>query len=562
MGGQGFGRAVTRADDMLDTVMERAGVSPSLRGVGWQQLVDLLSRRPDADGEATDRAFATLERWRNDTTAERRARACAAVADATLSPRLFAHLVQDGLPIAAPVLTRARLSDDALIELLPRLSGPSRALLRHREPLSPALARALAAFGPADLALSGTVSSRIEATLEEPVARADENNQDRSSAGRPVPIRDLVERIDRFRRTRPAPTRPAAPPPSAAQPRPERRASATDRFAFETARDGAIRWSDAPLRGAVIGLSLAEAVGEGAGVSQATAACFARRAPIRDAALALPAGTELAGVWRMEATPVFASSDGRFTGYVGHARRGGHASGDASWALARSDAFRQLMHELKTPLNAIVGFSELIEQQLLGPVPVGYRDEAAQVRRAGQNVLDALNDVDLSARLDAGASDIADDGEAHSDLTAVTASILADVNGSTDAPTFSSRLGEERIVAVPSAVAHRIVERLLSGLVPLAAPDERLDVWVTGRKRARLRIALPAGLRALDPDDLNAFRLPRGTDNGAGPLLGLEFTLRLVRRLAEEAGGGLSVSSDEFTLSLPVIVQNEVEHRR
>lgn len=560
MGGQGLVGTVTQVDDMLDTVMERAGVSPSLRGVGWQQLVDLLSRRPEAEGDVTDRAFITLDQWRNDTTAERRARACAAVADAALSPRLFAHLVQDQPAIAAPVLTRARVSDKALLELLPRLSGPSRALLRNREPLSPALARALDAFGPADLAISSAVPSPFGTTFEVSAPRTDEQEQDRSSADRPMPIRDLVERIDRFRRTRPVPTR-STPARAAAPPTAQPRASSADRFAFETARDGAIRWSDAPLRGAVIGLSLAEAVGEGAGVSQATAACFGRRTPIRDSALAVPAGTELAGVWQIEATPVFAQSDGRFTGYVGHARRGGSASGDPSWALARSDAFRQLMHELKTPLNAIVGFSELIEQQLLGPVPADYRSEAVQVRRTGQIVLDALNDVDLSACLDAGESDIADVGEAHSDLTALTASILADANGSADAPIFFSRLREERIVAVATVVTHRLVARLLTGLVPLAASDERLAVSVSGRKRARLRVSLPARLRALDPDDLTAFRLPRGIDNDAGPLLGLEFTLRLVRRLAEDVGGGLSVSSDEFTLSLPLMAQSEVEHR-
>ena len=34
-----------------------------------------------------------------------------------------------------------------------------------------------------------------------------------------------------------------------------------------------------------------------------------------------------------------------------------------------ADSLRQLVHELRTPTNAIAGFAEMIETQILGPVP-------------------------------------------------------------------------------------------------------------------------------------------------------------------------------------------------
>ena len=545
-----------RVDDMLDTVMARAGVSASLRAVGWQQLVDLLSRQADAEGEVVDRAYRALEEWRPDTTLERRTRACAAAADSQLPARLFAHLVQDDPAVCAPVLTRSHVSDDAMIAELPRLSGPARSLLRHRSPMSSKLERALDAFGPGDRALADHAASGIPMAFE-PVAAP--------SAGAPVPIREMVERIDRFRRSKPRLTPTPTPTPERgfgerqaavlARGQPVRR----DRFAFETGRDGAIRWTDAPQRGAVLGLSLAESAGEGIGVDSLTAARFARRGPIQAASLQLPVASAIGGAWTLDATPVFAPADGRFVGYVGSAQRAGSQAPGERWALSRSDEFRQLMHELKTPLNAVIGFAELIGEQLLGPLPADYRAQAARVRRDGQDVLAVLEDVDLAARLDAGSDALDVEERAGCDLAAVTAAVLDEAG--TSSP-WQTQLDGERPVAASATAARRLVDRLLTGLAPLAGADERLTVAITGRKWARLRASRPAALDAVPADDLQALRLPPALDSAAAPLLGLEFTLRLVRRLAEELGGDLSVSADEFILSLPVGRQDEVEHRR
>ena len=373
--------------------------------------------------------------------------------------------------------------------------------------------------------------------------------RERPTADRPLPIRDLVERIDRFRRERPANDRSAKGRSEAA------RATAITRFAFETGRDGAIRWTDAPLRGAVVGLSLAEALGPELGVDVATADRFARRAPIRSASLRLAGGTALATEWRMDATPVFDSRDGRFTGYVGHARS--RAADEPS--ARRSDIVRQLVHELKTPLNAILGFSELIEQQLLGPVPVPYQAHARTIRQTGRAVLAAIEDVDLSARIEVRPR--ASSQSAETDLTAIVAGAVERANeAAADGTAFVPRLGDPRIVTADPTETDRMVERLFDAVASLREPEERLVVVVSGRKRGKLRVRLPQALAAVAEEELAALRFP--ADGGTeSPLLGLEFTLRLVRRLAEEADGALGVSREGFTLSLPMAMQGEAEQQ-
>jgi signal transduction histidine kinase len=57
-----------------------------------------------------------------------------------------------------------------------------------------------------------------------------------------------------------------------------------------------------------------------------------------------------------------------------------------------------MSHELRTPLNAIIGFSEIIETEILGPVGnVKYHDYASDIHESGQHLLDLINDIlDLS----------------------------------------------------------------------------------------------------------------------------------------------------------------------
>ncbi|MEH3121772.1 MAG: hypothetical protein PGN16_07290 [Sphingomonas phyllosphaerae] len=73
--------------------------------------------------------------------------------------------------------------------------------------------------------------------------------------------------------------------------------------------------------------------------------------------------------------PMFDQMTGAFTGRRGQARRP-RADERAERGLDReraagAEGLRRLVHELRTPTNAIAGFSELIEQQLLGPVAPG-----------------------------------------------------------------------------------------------------------------------------------------------------------------------------------------------
>ncbi|HEX4027701.1 MAG TPA: PAS domain-containing sensor histidine kinase [Rhizomicrobium sp.] len=62
-----------------------------------------------------------------------------------------------------------------------------------------------------------------------------------------------------------------------------------------------------------------------------------------------------------------------------------------------------MSHELKTPLNAVLGFSEIIRDEVLGPVGhAGYREYAGDIHTSGARLLAVINDVLDVSRLEGG----------------------------------------------------------------------------------------------------------------------------------------------------------------
>ncbi len=61
---------------------------------------------------------------------------------------------------------------------------------------------------------------------------------------------------------------------------------------------------------------------------------------------------------------------------------------------AKSDFLAMMSHELRTPLNAVIGFSEMLCNEILGPLGnKQYREYADDIRSSGQDLLDRINDI-------------------------------------------------------------------------------------------------------------------------------------------------------------------------
>jgi two-component system, cell cycle sensor histidine kinase PleC len=70
---------------------------------------------------------------------------------------------------------------------------------------------------------------------------------------------------------------------------------------------------------------------------------------------------------------------------------------------AKSKFLANMSHELRTPLNAIIGFSEIMEAQMFGPLGAEkYGEYSRDIKESGQYLLDVINDILDMSKIEAG----------------------------------------------------------------------------------------------------------------------------------------------------------------
>lgn len=533
-----------------------------------------------------------------------------------VSPVLVHYLASEKPPIASAAIRAARLDDDAWAALVPALPTRARGFLRHRRDLGPRTQALLDQLGLYDTALPAAtvaaatpvrpvqpepmpeavplvdgpeVAPEPEMTLppvvlhsEVPAEAAPEPEAAvpggaAEEAKGPQSIGEIVKRIEALQEVRirqamkggatrasdgwdhleQSIARPeVAEPVEASQPEPLDRGDALQQFQFATGVDGRIISTRGILLGLVHGLSLAQPAFTGyRGVDAAVSTAFSQRMPIRGGRADLGSAAVLTGEWRIDADPCFDRATGRFTGYGGTLRRPmpwESAGPDAASGLAGRDGLRQIVHELRTPLNAIMGFSEIIEQQLFGPVLSEYRDMAQRIRQDARQLLSGFDDLDTALRLDRNALD---DPSGHVPLADLVDRLMVRVQPLIDHSGAALAIGpvpEGAVVAMSAQAIDRVVPRLAGALIGSCQPGETIKVDLASASGAiAIDFSRPQALVGLDEAALlDVDRSDSGPQEG-GPLLGLGFCLRLVRNLIASHGGKLTISESGLCLTLP-----------
>lgn len=522
---------------MLATAMRLGTGDAFAQAASWRQIVDIVAQAGSAlDGDTREVAFHRLAELRDHVPSADRRMAAASLAGRTRDPFIAALFARDLPGVAAPFLARAELDAGGWQQAIPVMPATARNILRNRRDLPEAAVEMLGHFAAADLTLPATGVVAEAAELAAPGV---------------TQIRELVDRIAAYRQRVPMPQ-------AGGVVRDETEAVAEpDGFIFETMADGTIDWLEGTAREAIVGMTIADAATFGqAGVDGQAAGAWRRRAPFRDARLVVAGVGGAGGDWLISGAPLFNPHDGRFCGYRGTARRprpDERVDGPSHVGGIAPDSLRQLVHELRTPLNAIQGFAEMIDRQVLGPAAYRYRERARAIMTEAERLVAMVDDLDTSARLDSGrlAAEAADDA----DIAAIARRVSGQqrpalaargVDLSMQLPEFATP------VVAASSTVERLMARLISAASAVATPGERLDVTVVvDGGDVAFNVSRAAALAGRDDAALLDPGYGPDGDWPDAPLLGLGFTLRLVARLATQAGGRLSILSDRFVLALP-----------
>ncbi len=77
---------------------------------------------------------------------------------------------------------------------------------------------------------------------------------------------------------------------------------------------------------------------------------------------------------------------------------------------AKSEFLANMSHELRTPLNAVLGFSEIIKDETLGPVGnVRYRGYANDINESARHLLGLINDILDLSKIESGTAELHED---------------------------------------------------------------------------------------------------------------------------------------------------------
>jgi len=126
-------------------------------------------------------------------------------------------------------------------------------------------------------------------------------------------------------------------------------------------------------------------------------------------------------LFQLNGLPVYCPDSGNFLGYRGTAenvtalrqREDALISAKESAELAnraKTEFLANMSHELRTPLNAVIGFSEIMESELLGPLgSIQYKSYAADIHESAQHLLTLINDILDVAKIEAGAHELRDE---------------------------------------------------------------------------------------------------------------------------------------------------------
>ncbi len=562
-----------RFDDRLETALATPeGMQPAAVGQ-WRQLIDILAQNPTLfSSELVANGLRRASMLMPHISVDERIISIRALRGRILSPPLVQLLCADVPAVSAEVISGARLTDAQWADIIPHLPMRARGFLRNRGDLGPITRKALMRWSSADFLLPNPNSVAIESyvlaeTSSQITAPPVSASSVSAASAEPVQnIRYIVDRIEQLRRAREGAEAPQLPLEGGESREAE---IILDEIRFETDDLGAIIWTEGAPRGAIVGVGISEpAFGGGPGPDAYGAAAFRQRMPLENARIRLCGAAMVEGDWRINAAPFFDAVSGRFRGYRGIFRRPNIAENaqiDQTELPVAVDQLQQLLHELRTPLGAIIGFSEIIEQQLFGPVSAEYRTLAKSIYGDAERLLAGFDDLAMAAKIDAGRF-VVDPGVTECNwLAERLAERLQGLSNTLSITLNLSFADPVRAFAVETALTERIFSRLLSSVMIGCESGEIID----GRFRTeigntatnRFILSLPQKLSGLSEIELFGSGLTSQPNLTESPLLGLGFSLRLVRNLAQNVRGDLRLYNESLILTMPATRDGYVNFR-
>ncbi|MDX8440442.1 PAS domain-containing sensor histidine kinase [Mesorhizobium australafricanum] len=213
---------------------------------------------------------------------------------------------------------------------------------------------------------------------------------------------------------------------------------------------------------------------------------------------------------------------------------------------AKSEFLANMSHELRTPLNAIIGFSELMEQGLFGPLgSERYEEYAADINGSGKYLLGVINDILDMSKIEAGQFSLDREEIDLCPLIKETVRVIS-LQAAEKSINVETRIADSMRLYADRRAIKQIAINLLSNAVKFTGEGGKITVRARNTSGALLLTIEDNGC-GIPKQALSKLGRPfeqvqnQFSKNHTGSGLGLAIS----RSLAELQGGALKIRSTE-----------------
>ena len=212
---------------------------------------------------------------------------------------------------------------------------------------------------------------------------------------------------------------------------------------------------------------------------------------------------------------------------------------------SKSEFLANMSHDLRTPLNAIIGFTEMMEKNIFGPLgDARYEDYAKEIRNSGNLLVSLINDILDISKIEAGQYELSEDTLDVPSIIKTSAnmvSTLVKAGGlrlDTDLePNLPLLRGDARSII-------QILNNLLSNAVKFTPPEGTITISATCGDGA-ISVTVADGGVGMSKSDIEKAMKPfqQADSNIARSQEGTGLGLHLCQNLMKLHGGDITLQS-------------------
>jgi signal transduction histidine kinase/HAMP domain-containing protein len=228
----------------------------------------------------------------------------------------------------------------------------------------------------------------------------------------------------------------------------------------------------------------------------------------------------------------------------------------------KSDFLARVSHDLRTPLNSIIGFTRIVLRRMEGQLPALQKENLQKVLISSEHLLNLINELLDLAKIDAGKMEVVADTFRVEDVinmtTATVEPLLKDGR---------VRLVKDIAANLPPVKTDRDkLKQILFNLLSNAAKfTEQGEIRVlAARENGALKLAVSDTGIGMKPEALEHIfeEFQQAEKTTSAKYGGTGLGLAIVKKFVELMGGAITVESEvgkgsKFTITLPMELKNQ-----